>query len=144
MANMPSMVSAAKRAAYLATDYRLGPEANDIVLNIGKHSPALATLFATMQVDCGAFITAYNPEGRQQSNEANDRDHRQLVALVTGLGLRAIEGAGEAQAGDWPPERSVFVPGLDRTAASDLGRRFRQDAIVWVGANVVPELVMLR
>lgn len=139
-----SSVSAGKRAAYRATNYRLGAGANRIVLKIGIHCPALADLFASKQVDCGAFITAFNPEGRRQSDEANDRDHLQLLGMVTEIGLNLIEGEGEGEAGDWPAERSVFVPGLDKFRACELGRRFRQDAIVWVGPDRVPELVMLR
>jgi hypothetical protein len=60
-----------KVRAYLASDYRLGHTDQDIVLTIGKRSDRLATLFAASGVNCGAFITAYNPQGTIQSDAAN-------------------------------------------------------------------------
>ena len=68
-----------KVRAYLATDYRLGHTDQDIVLNIGKRSERLAALFAASGVACGAFLTAYNPRGAIQSDEANERGHAELA-----------------------------------------------------------------
>jgi len=36
------------------------------------------------------------------------------------------------------------VPGLARAAAQELGRQFQQNAIIWAGADAVPELILLR
>jgi hypothetical protein len=36
------------------------------------------------------------------------------------------------------------VLGIDLETAATLGRRFRQNGIVWVSANAVPILVLLR
>ena len=60
-------------AFYLATGYRLGHTDQDIVLTIGQHSLRLADLFAAHSVNCGAFITAYNPQGTIQSDAANSQ-----------------------------------------------------------------------
>ena len=79
-----------KVQAYLATDYRLGHTDQDIVLTIGKHSERLATLFAGNGVNCGAFLTAYNPQGTIQSDAANARGHAELAAKLRELGLQAI------------------------------------------------------
>ncbi len=92
-----------KVRAYQATSYRLGHTAQDIVLTIGQRSDRLSALFASSDVDCGAFLTAYNPRGAQQSDAANDSAHAQLAAhlhglghgLGPGLGLQAIEGLGQ-------------------------------------------------
>lgn len=139
-----SEVPVAKRIAYLRTQYRLGFGPDSIVLEIDSHSGHLAAQFAEYGVACGAFITAYNPEGTQQSDDANARDHAALKAKVLSLGHPFVEGEGTAVSGDWPPERSVFVYGMDQATACVLGREFRQDAIVWVGADAVPQLVLLR
>ena len=50
-----------KIRAYRATDYRLGHDEQSIVLRIGQRCDLLAPLFASRSVDCGAFLTAYNP-----------------------------------------------------------------------------------
>ena len=133
-----------KVRAYLATDYRLGHSAQDIVLTIGQHSDRVAALFAENSVDCGAFLTAYNPRGAIQSEAANARDHAELARLIRDRGLRAIEGAGSEEGTDWPAEKSYFALGLKLDEAKEIGCHFDQDAIVWVGADAVPQLILLR
>lgn len=139
-----SAVPLAKRSAYLRTQYRLGFGPDSIVLEIESHSGRLAAQFAEYGVTCGAFITAYNPEGTQQSAEANSRDHAALMTEVVALGHAFIEGEGADATGEWPAERSVFAYGMDKASACMVGRQFRQDAIVWVGRDAVPQLVLLR
>ena len=139
-----SIVPSEKLIAYLATNYCLGYNPEEVVLNIGKHSTSLAELFTEHRVACGAFITAYNPEGTQQSDEANAQDHAALLQRVVELGHAFIEGSGSDATGVWPAERSVFAYGMDKASACMVGRQFRQDAIVWVGADAVPQLVLLR
>ena len=141
-----------KVRAYLATSYRIGHTAQDIVLTIGQRSDRLAALFASSDVDCGAFLTAYNPRGTQQSDAANELAHAELAAqlhglgqgLGQGLGLHAIEGSGSEEGTDWPAEKSYFALGLDLETSKAIGTLFDQDAIVWVGADAVPQLILLR
>jgi len=133
-----------KIQAYLATDYRLGHTNQDIVLNIGKHSERLAVLFAGNGVNCGAFLTAYNPQGTIQSDAANAQGHAELAAKLEQLGLQAIEGSGSEEGTDWPSERSYFALGMSLEPAKVIGTHFDQDAIVWVGSDLVPQLILLR
>ena len=133
-----------KVRAYVATDYRFGDAGEEIVLKIGKRSDQLAILFARHRVDCGAFLTAYNPQGRPQSAAANDLGHAELAQLLRGKGLKIIEGAGSEDGSDWPEERSWFALGLALSSAKELGNRFAQDAIVWVGPDAIPQLILLR
>ena len=133
-----------KVRAYLATDYRLGHTNRDIVLTIGKHSERLAALFADSSVNCGAFLTAYNPQGTIQSDAANAQGHAELASKLKELGLQAIEGSGSEKGTKWPAEKSYLALGLALAPAKAIGRQFDQDAIVWVGADAVPLLVLLR
>ena len=133
-----------KVRAYLATDYRLGHAAQDIVLTVGKRSDRLAALFAAKGVNCGAFLTAYNPRSTIQPDEVNDRAHAQLAAKLQELGLQAIEGSGSEEGTDWPAEKSYFALGLALEPAKAMGTHFDQDAIVWVGADAKPQLILLR
>ncbi len=133
-----------KVRAYLATDYRLGHTAQDIVLSIGQSSERLVSLFADLGISCGAFLTAYNPRGTIQSDAANERGHAELASLLRERDLAAIEGSGSAEGTDWPAEKSWFALGLQLDPARALGRHFDQDAIVWVDANAVPQLILLR
>jgi hypothetical protein len=137
-------IPAEKIRAYEATDYRLGHSNDDIILNVGKYEPRLLELFREKGVICGAFLTAYNPQGTQQSDAANDLVHAKLAQDLTDLGVCTIEGSGSEEGTDWPSERSYFALGLSIELASKLGTQYRQDAVVWVGANAIPELLLLR
>ena len=133
-----------KVRAYLATDYWLGHTAHDIVLKIGIRSEGLAALFSERSVCCGAFLTACNPRGAIQPDAANERGHAELAHLLQEHGAAAIEGSGSGKDTDWPAEKSWFALGLQLDPAKDIGRRFDQDAIVWVGPDAVPQLILLR
>ena len=133
-----------KVRAYLATDYRLGHSDQEIVLTIGQHSPRLAVLFNSNNVNCGAFITAYNPQGNIQSEAANALGHAELASKLQELGLKAIEGSGSEESTEWPAEKSYFALGMALEPAKAIGTHFNQDAIVWVGTDAVPQLILLR
>jgi hypothetical protein len=139
-----TLIQADKVRAYLATDYCMGHAEADTVLRVGVRSPGLAGLFAARGLDCGAFLTAYNPRGQLQSDGANDRAHIRLARRLAVLGLAAIEGSGSAKGSDWPAERSCFAFGLALETAKAIGLEFDQDAIVWAGPDAVPRLVLLR
>ena len=133
-----------KVRAYLATDYRLGHTDQDIVLTIDKRSDRLAALFDGHAVACGTFLTGYNPQGTIHSDKANDQAHSQLAARLRELGLHGIEGSGSEKGTKWPAEKSYFALGLALEPAKAIGIHFNQDAIVWVGPDAVPQLVLLR
>ena len=137
-----------KVRAFLATDYRLGHTAQDIVLTIGQRSERLAALFAAKGVNCGAFLTAYNPRGTLQPVAANQRALAQLARQLEQLGHEVIAGSGCAAGGekgsDWAAEESYFALGMALEPAEAMGTHFDQDAIVWVGADAEPQLVLLR
>ena len=133
-----------KVRAYLATDYRLGHTAQDIVLTIGQRSERLAALFAAKGVNCGAFITAYNPRGALQPDAANQLAHAQLATQLAQLGHEVIAGSGSEEGTEWPAEKSYFALGLALETAKTIGIHFNQDAIVWVGPDAVPQLMLLR
>ena len=137
-------ILAEKIRAYEATDYRIGHTGADIVLNVGKYSDRVMELFAVNGVSCGAFLTAYNPQGKQQSDEDNARAHQELARWLEKLGVVAMEGSGREEGTEWPTERSYFGLGLGREMAKEMGGYFDQDAIVWVGEDGVAELVLLR
>ena len=114
------------------------------MLTIGKRSDRLAALFATEGVNCGAFLTGYNPQGTRKSDKANDQAHVQLAARLQELGLHGIEGSGSEKGTKWPAEKSYFALGLALESAKAIGIQFNQDAIVWVGADAAPQLILLR
>jgi hypothetical protein len=139
-----TQVSSDKIRAYTATSYRLGHSDTDIILKIGTLSPQVLELFKHRQVTCGAFLTAFNPRGSQQLDAENEQAHARLVTEIVNLGLSFIEGSGSEEGTEWPTERSMFALGLGHAEAEQIGRLFDQDAIVWVGIEGVPQLILLR
>ena len=79
-----------------------------------------------------------------QPDEVNDRAHVQLADKLQELGLQAIEGSGSEEGSEWPADECYFALGLALEPAKAMGTHFDQDAIVWVGADAVPQLILLR
>jgi hypothetical protein len=92
----------------------------------------------------GAFITAWNPFSKDRSLGTNESWNRELKRYLIARGFTFVEGEGRGRAGEWSPEPSVFAFGISRTEASAIGRRYRQNAIVYVPLGRPAELVMLR
>jgi hypothetical protein len=90
------------------------------------------------------LLTPYNARSTIQPDEVNDRAHVQLAAKLQELGLQAIEGSGSEEGTEWLAEKSYFALGLALEPAKAMGTHFDQDAIVWVGADAKPQLILLR
>lgn len=141
---MQSKIAAEKIEAYLKTDYYFGQGTDLITLRINTRSEALSQLYTLSGYACGAFITAYNPFGQAQSPEANEAAHARLREKLNTLSPRVIEGAGADPSRNWPEEKSFFALGIDLETAKSLGICYKQDTIVWAGADAVPKLILLR
>jgi hypothetical protein len=139
-----SEISQEKIKAYEATHYCAGTGPDTFVLWIGQHSPELAQLYLSNDSNCALFITAFNPLGKAQDDEANEAAHARLGEVLRALVADVIEGAGADPACQWPPEKSYLALGINAEVARDLGRRFMQDAVVWIGEDAVPQLLLLR
>jgi hypothetical protein len=129
--------------AYRATRYRVFASP-DFELAVGQRSDALADLYRKHAASSAAFLTAWNPEGNLQNESANREAFARLQERVTSLSVKVISGFGEDPDGAWAGEESLLALGLGREIACEIGAEFRQNAIVWVGADAVPELILLR
>jgi Protein of unknown function (DUF3293) len=131
-------------AAYHATHYRVTDTECPFVLRIGVHSAELEALHARHGVACSAFLTAWNPRSRRATLEDNLEAQGRMTAELTHAGYALVAGVGEDPVGAWPGEPSVLMLGVPRAHAEAIGRRYAQNAVVWVGEDAVPELVLLR
>jgi hypothetical protein len=130
--------------AYRATDYVAFNDSQAFLIRIGRHSLVIDGLLATMKTKSGAFITAWNPFSKSLSAGANAYWDRELKRDLGVRGLTFVSGEGRGEIGEWPAESSIFAFGLSRSQAASIGRRFRQNAIVYVPLGRPAELVMLR
>jgi len=113
-------------------------------MRIGEPSAGLGARYDAHAISCALFITAFNPYGQDQSDNANDAAQARLQAALMALTGFVTEGAGADPTGAWPPEKSFLALGIDEDTAAQLGRTFHQDAVVWAGSDAVPKLLLLR
>jgi hypothetical protein len=137
-------VAADKIAAFTATDYRVVLGDVAVTMRVGERAAGIAAYLGARGYASAAFITAFNPSSTLRDREENLAAHRTLRNDLVASGMDPLEGIGVDPTGSWEPEPSWFAPGLGREDACRLGRRYGQDAIVWVGADAVPRLVLLR
>jgi hypothetical protein len=130
--------------AYRATDYVAYSDGRVFLIRIGHHSLVIDGLFTRMKAGSGVFITAWNPFGRSLSAGANAHWDRELKGYLSARGFAYFVGEGRGRTGEWPPESSILALGMSRAQAASIGRRFRQNAIVYVPLGRPAELVMLR
>jgi uncharacterized protein DUF3293 len=130
--------------AYRATDYVAFSDGRTFSIRVGRHSLVVDGLLTRMRTRSGAFITAWNPFSKRQSAGVNAHLDRELKACLSARGVAFLVGEGRGQVGEWPPEPSILAFGMSRAQAASIGRRYRQNAIVYVPLGRPAELVMLR
>lgn len=131
-------------AAYQAAEYCVNAGLATFSFHVQTHSPGLARLLQETQQHCAVFITAHNPFSEPLSKAENQAANAQLRQRLVELTSHLYPAAGTDPGGEWPPEPGYLALGVPLAAAQQLGREFRQNAIVWIGADAVPELVLLR
>ena len=129
--------------AYLETHYQIAGD-TPATLQAGQANPALAGLHAAHGVSSSAFITACNPYSEDVGAHANAERQAELARELERLGLAYIEGVGKHPSNSWPGEPSFLVLGATLDVARTLGQKHGQNAIVWCGADAVPQLILLR
>lgn len=129
--------------AYIETDYVVHTQPA-ITLRVNEQSPQMMKLHKQHRVACSAFITAFNPYSQSCTPEVNLSRQQELISELKVRSLKFIEGVGHHPSNAWSGEPSLLVLGLSLEAAKILGSRFEQNALVWIGTDGVPELVLLR
>ncbi|MFN7642255.1 MAG: DUF3293 domain-containing protein [Burkholderiales bacterium] len=129
--------------AYTETAYRVHREPG-FTLRVGEASDELLAVHSRQGVDCSAYLTAWNPFSRPTDEAANAVRQAELLDALSRLGLVCLPGLGRHPSNEWPGEDSVLALGLDLDEARALGARFEQNALVWSGADAVPQLILLR
>ena len=101
-------------------------------------------LYKRHGTNCAAFITACNPYSRDVGERANAERQAKLQLELTRRNLPFLEGIGKHPSGSWPEEPSYLVLSVSLEAAKTIGKQYEQNALVWYGANTIPELILLR
>jgi hypothetical protein len=130
--------------AYLETRYEVfGSTASPLTLQIGESNARLKDAYKKHGVHSAIFITSYNPPGETLPDAENRVRHEDLMEFLRFGRYRHWQGRGYHPSGDWE-EKSALALGVSCHSARWLGNKFGQNAIVWVGADAVPRLMLLR
>lgn len=138
-----SVISQELIRAYENTDFRV-LEPSSFSLKIDQRSPEVADLFVQMGLNTACLLTAWNPFSEETSDEQNRRSQAELRRALSLEGLPTLNAIGVDPSDNWPAEESVFVLGLSLERAKAFGADFGQNAIVWMGADATPKLILLR
>ncbi len=133
------MISKELLLGYEATCYSILNPKIDIYLT--KENEALQSFLKEHHFNSWGFITAWNPFSNALSLENNQRLNSLLEQDLTNYVVFPAEGKDTI--GNWPPEISFFVAGITKEEAIDLGKKYKQNAIVYGEINSPAELILL-
>ncbi len=126
--------------SYTATTYMVEIPGSPLRLRIGHANAALDELLRRHSATEWAFITAWNPESVRTDDDVNERKNAELLERIAQMGYVALSGAGVGDMEGWA-ERSFFIIGIPQADALELGRSYRQHAIVAGHYGAPPELL---
>lgn len=129
---------------YFSAKYQLIVESNLTTLAINQHSKLLSQLLKTTNHRCAVFITAYNPFSQPKTPEENLISHARLQLALKQYSNLIIDSVSSDPHEQWAAEYGFLALGVDLKTAKALGKQFKQNAIVWIGAEAIPRLILLR
>jgi len=128
--------------AYRNTDFTIHAPDGELVMRCEQESDAIDELVRTFGKTNCAFITAHNPGSIKLGAFENAQRHQELLHEVIRIGYPHFPGRGVGRASSWDPEESVFIVGIPKGEAQELGRAFGQIAIVVKELGCRAELIL--
>jgi hypothetical protein len=128
-------------ALYRNTTFRVEAPNGHIDIRIGDKHPRIDSLLSEHNATEWAYITAWNPGSRPMSAEENALAHDKLLEIIRDRNFQPYLGEGIPDQEGWAPEQSIWIAGISRHEAAELGRQFGQNAIVVGTLGGVAELV---
>lgn len=126
--------------AYKETNYWVNSFKNP--LKIGMENNDLKDLYTRNKITSSAYITAYNPFSKELSDTENKERNNQL--LKDCIEYKHFQGEGKHPSNEWPGEPSFLFLGMDLETASTIGKKYEQNAILWIDKDAIPQLINLR
>lgn len=128
--------------AYLQAEYRIHAEP-PFSLRVGRQSEALQALYTKTGTASAAFITPYNPLGHLLSKHENQLRLAELQNSLEAQGRLFLPAEGLDPQGEWPPEKGVLMLGIAPEQAQEVGRKFRQNAVLCCNGEGFVRLALL-
>jgi len=125
--------------AYLETDYFINLFINP--LKIGIKNIELENLLKLYDVKSASYITAYNPFSKKLNDIENEKRNEELCKLCSNY--ICIKGIGKHPSNEWEGEPSFLFIGMNLEKAKEIGKKYEQNAILWIGEDAIPKLILL-
>jgi len=126
--------------AYLETDYFINKF--KLPLKIGIKSIELEEIFKLHKIKSASYITAYNPYSKILNIDENKKRNKDLCLLCKEY--TCIEGIGKHLSNEWEGEPSFLFLGMNLEIAKQIGKKYEQNAILWIDEDAIPQIVILR
>jgi hypothetical protein len=132
-------------AAYRRAEYRIRLPRGELVLRVGTADAAADQRLREEAgvLDHWAVLTPCNPQSRRHTAEQNAALLEELAEIAESLSLRRVRSVNTDPRGEWPDEPGVLLCDPPAGFAEELGRRFRQNAILAANLGEAPRLVWL-
>lgn len=145
----PTVIPPEVVEAYRVTNYSFDIEECHVDFHLDEVCNPIADLIERFGSEGASLITAYNPLGKKLQPKENAEANEALLSELHTRRLQFLPAKGEepyksANAEVLWAEPGYMIFGLSRQEAIALGSRYKQNAIVWVSHEGLPELVLLR
>lgn len=127
-------------SAYRNTNYLVSVGDKIIALKIGEMSDDLMGLIAAADNFGAVFITAWNPFSKALSTKENAYANERLLSELKEIAVDVFSANGVSADGEWS-EDSYFATGVSALKAKALCISYEQNAVVFVPATYIPELI---
>lgn len=127
-------------AAYRNTNYCVSSSGKVFVLRIGVASEAVKEIMAAASASGAVFITAWNPFSKVLTEAENIAANEALKSDLEKVAASILNGYGSSPDTSWR-EDSFFAFPVERSASIKLCCQYRQNAVIFVSSDGVPELV---
>jgi hypothetical protein len=142
MENYSSSLDESLLKAYKQTTYAV--PSLKINIRIGEKCPLLDQLLQKLERRSWCFVTAWNPQSKLFSDEENKTRNHKLKEGLIQSGYIYYDGLGIGDDGQWPPEESILVIGINRLEALEIAKEWEQNAIVFGEIDEKASLILIK
>ena len=126
--------------SYLKTSFEV---AGKFTLRPRIKSDEIEKLFLQGNHQSASCITAFNPASRVCSDAENLSSHEKLIQEIESMKIQFASMIGHCTHGQWKSEKGLFLLGVSLDQAKQVGRKFNQNAIVFVGKDCIPDIYVI-
>jgi len=125
--------------SYFSARFRVFIEHGEVVLIPGEKSEKLLKLHPEFNLLTSAVITAYNPYSEETKDSINEAENINLKETIS-KHWNFVLAEGFDPNGQWKPEPSVLILGIELNDAISIGKQYKQNAIVYISDSAQVDL----